>query len=54
MATVAAPEIASHATALRAELKEWERAFAAANEGRKAGRADIKSNPEIGRLLCAS
>ncbi|KAL4796902.1 DNA replication/checkpoint protein [Aspergillus venezuelensis] len=47
MATVAAPEIASHATALRAELKGWERAFAAANEGRKAGRADIKNNPEI-------
>ncbi|KAL4960806.1 protein sld2 [Aspergillus stella-maris] len=47
MATVAAPEIASHATALRAELKEWERAFAAANDGRRAGRADIKNNPEI-------
>lgn len=36
------------ATDLRAELKEWERAFAAANGGRKAGRQDIKSNPDIG------
>ena len=36
------------ATDLRAELKEWERAFAAANGGKKAGRLDIKSNPDIG------
>ncbi|KAL4936382.1 DNA replication/checkpoint protein [Aspergillus oleicola] len=47
MATTAPLEIATHATALRAELKEWERAFAAANEGRKAGRGDIKNNPGI-------
>lgn len=38
------------ATDLRAELKEWERAFAAANGGRKAERQDIKSNPDIGML----
>ena len=33
---------------LRAELKEWERAFAAANGGKKAGRQDIKGDPDIG------
>lgn len=38
------------ATDLRAELKEWERAFSAANGGRKAGRHDIKNNPDIGML----
>lgn len=38
------------ATDLRAELKEWERAFSAANGGRKAGRHDIKNNPDIGIL----
>lgn len=38
------------ATDLRAELKEWERAFADANGGRKAGRQDIKSNPDIGTI----
>ena len=37
-------------TDLRAELKEWERAFSAANGGRKAGRHDIKNNPDIGML----
>lgn len=36
------------ATDLRAELKEWERAFAAANGGKKAGRQDIKGDPDIG------
>lgn len=33
---------------LRLELKAWENAFAAGNGGRKAGREDIKSAPEIG------
>lgn len=33
---------------LRQELKEWEKSFAASNEGRKAGRQDIKQHPEIG------
>lgn len=33
---------------LRLELKEWEKAFAAAHGGRKAGREDIKEHPEIG------
>ncbi|KAL1958503.1 hypothetical protein VTO42DRAFT_4367 [Malbranchea cinnamomea] len=32
---------------LRAELKEWERAFAAKNGGRKASREDIKKDPHI-------
>lgn len=41
-------DITAQSTALRAELKEWERAFAAANGGKKAGRDDIKQNPEIG------
>ncbi|PGH01417.1 hypothetical protein GX51_05224 [Blastomyces parvus] len=35
------------ASALRAELKEWERSFAAANGGRKPGRDDIKNNTAI-------
>lgn len=33
---------------LRLELKEWEKSFAAENEGRKAGREDIKQHPDIG------
>lgn len=33
---------------LRLELKAWEKEFAAAHQGRKAGREDIKRNPEIG------
>ncbi|KAL4980638.1 DNA replication/checkpoint protein [Aspergillus desertorum] len=47
MATVAVSEVATQAATLRAELKEWERGFAAANGGRKAGRGDIKKVPEI-------
>lgn len=41
-------DITAQSTTLRAELKEWERTFAAANGGKKAGRDDIKQNPEIG------
>ena len=37
------------AQALRLELKEWEQAFAATHQGRKAGREDIKERPEIGK-----
>ena len=51
MPTVAIPDIVSHSTDLRAELKEWERTFAAANGGRKADRGDIKKVPEIGMPL---
>ncbi|PWY92648.1 hypothetical protein BO70DRAFT_384121 [Aspergillus heteromorphus CBS 117.55] len=47
MATVAIQEIATQSANLRAELKEWERAFADANGGRKAARNDIKKVPEI-------
>ncbi|KAL3453447.1 DNA replication/checkpoint protein [Aspergillus insuetus] len=47
MSSAAASEIAANAAALRAELKEWERGFAVANGGRKAGRNDIKQVPEI-------
>lgn len=35
---------------LRLELKEWEKAFATANGGKKAGREDIKQHPDIGTL----
>lgn len=34
---------------LRLELKEWEQSFAAAHQGRKAGREDIKQHPDIGQ-----
>ena len=36
---------------LRAELKVWEKTFADANGGRKAGREDIKRHPDIGILV---
>ncbi|RAQ44509.1 DNA replication regulator sld2 [Aspergillus flavus] len=47
MASLDVSDIAAQSAQLRAELKEWERAFAAANEGRKAERSDIKQAPEI-------
>ncbi|KAL2045523.1 hypothetical protein N7G274_001951 [Stereocaulon virgatum] len=34
-------------TAIRQDLKQWETSFAAAHEGRKAGREDIKQHPDI-------
>ena len=37
----------SDLTALRAELKEWEKAFAAEHHGRKAGKNDIKAHKDI-------
>lgn len=33
---------------LRSELKSWEKAFAAANNGQKASRDVIKKHPDIG------
>lgn len=36
-------------TSLRLELKEWEQSFAAAHQGRKAAREDIKQHPDIGQ-----
>ncbi|KAJ5469675.1 DNA replication regulator sld2 [Penicillium diatomitis] len=40
-------DVASKALELRADLKTWEKAFAATHEGRKAGREDIKQHPVI-------
>lgn len=42
-------EITNQAVGLRAELKVWEKDFASSHGGKKAGREDIKQNPEIGR-----
>ena len=36
---------------LRADLKCWERKFAASHDGRKAGREDIKQHTEIGQYF---
>ena len=44
-----ATKINALAKALRLELKEWEQSFAAAHQGRKVGREDIKQYPEIGQ-----
>jgi 26S proteasome regulatory subunit N12 len=40
-------EIEQRCTELRHELKAWEKKFSAENNGRKAGRDDIKANAEI-------
>ncbi|CAI7577154.1 unnamed protein product [Penicillium glandicola] len=40
-------EVGAQAINVRAELKTWEKAFASANGGRKAGRDDIKQNVDI-------
>ncbi|KAJ5970763.1 uncharacterized protein N7479_000681 [Penicillium vulpinum] len=40
-------EVGAQAINLRAELKTWEKAFASANGGRKAGRDDIKQSADI-------
>ncbi|OQE37436.1 hypothetical protein PENCOP_c010G06820 [Penicillium coprophilum] len=40
-------EVGAQAINVRAELKTWEKAFASANGGRKAGRDDIKQNADI-------
>lgn len=42
-------EVTNQATTLRAELKVWEKEFASNHGGKKAGREDIKQNPDIGR-----
>lgn len=41
-------QLLEQSSLLRQELKTWERDFAAANGGRKAGREDIKQHPTIG------
>ena len=48
MSVSKAQELLERSQNLRVELKEWERAFAAANNGQKAGRHDIKKNGSIG------
>ncbi|KAE8382892.1 DNA replication/checkpoint protein [Aspergillus bertholletiae] len=47
MASLDVSDIAAQSAKLRAELKDWERSFAAANEGKRADRGDIKQAPEI-------
>lgn len=42
-------EVADQAVSIRAELKVWEKEFASTHSGQKAGRDDIKQNPEIGK-----
>jgi 26S proteasome regulatory subunit N12 len=44
-------EIEQRCNVLRQDLKAWEKKFAAQNDGRKAGRDDIKANAEICTLL---
>lgn len=48
-ALIAHAEITDQAVAVRAELKVWEKEFASTHGGRKAGRDDIKQNPDIGK-----
>jgi hypothetical protein len=43
--------MASRLQKLRTELKQWEKAFALANDGRKAGRDDIKQDVQIGMSI---
>ncbi|KAJ5115049.1 hypothetical protein NUU61_000808 [Penicillium alfredii] len=40
-------EVANEAASVRAELKIWEKEFASTHDGKKAGRDDIKQNPDI-------
>ncbi|KAH8661446.1 DNA replication/checkpoint protein [Tricladium varicosporioides] len=40
-------ELTKQSSALRLDLKTWEKAFAAENGGRKPARTDIKQHPEI-------
>jgi hypothetical protein len=40
-------EIEQRCNLLRTDLKVWEKKFASQNNGRKAGRDDIKANEEI-------
>lgn len=49
MATSSQLDAEERITCLRAELKEWEKAFSDANGGRKATREDIKNDPAIGK-----
>lgn len=48
--TVLSTAEAAQLNTLRVELKQWEKSFSDANGGKKAGRQDIKQDPEIGIL----
>ena len=50
--TPKASEAGDVSNKLKLELKQWEKAFAAANGGKKAGREDIKQHPQIGTETC--
>lgn len=41
-------ELTEKSNSIRGELKTWEKSFAAANEGKKASREDIKNSADIG------
>jgi DNA replication regulator SLD2 len=43
-------ELTERSNSLRVELKIWEKSFAAANNGKKASRDDIKKHPDIGKI----
>jgi DNA replication regulator SLD2 len=43
-------ELTERSNTLRVELKIWEKNFAAANNGKKASRDDIKKHPDIGKI----
>lgn len=45
-------EYEARAQKVRADLKQWEGDWAKAHDGKKPGREDIKSNPDIGKLAC--
>jgi hypothetical protein len=45
-------EYESQALSIRADLKKWEGDWAAAHDGAKPGRDDIKQNAEIGMPTC--
>jgi len=42
-------KLSERSNSLRVELKIWEKSFAAANNGKKASRDDIKKHPDIGK-----
>jgi DNA replication regulator SLD2 len=41
--------LSERSNSLRVDLKIWEKSFAAANNGKKASRDDIKKHPDIGK-----
>jgi hypothetical protein len=49
--TMSISDSAQRCNELRIDLKAWEKKFAAANQGRKAGRSDIKAEETIGTRI---